>query len=181
VLRRHWRSWTAVVDLCARRRRARRRVRPRDYHALHAKLLEACRELAGGAQGSRRAYYEGLANLARPWLTPGVLEQADREILLDLFERCRSAERQLGARTWLGDAARRAARVLGVAAFAALVILVAWPADWRWLPALDWLDGSWRLAALGLRRLGNADWLLLGGAAAVGAAILVAWRATGRV
>src|SRR5262245_14730724 len=110
-LRRCWRRWTAVVELFARRRGARRRIDRREYESLHAELLATCRALATDGEETERRFYEDLEMLAQPWLSPYILEQADREILFDLFHRCFEIGRQLGCWTW-ADALRRRAVVL---------------------------------------------------------------------
>src|SRR5262249_44383063 len=93
VLRRHWRRWTALVDQYARRRRGYSALDPQEYQRLHKDLLAACTSLNGASAGSQHDFYRGLANLVRPWLTLRVLEQADREILLDLLARCWEADK----------------------------------------------------------------------------------------
>src|SRR4051794_31796911 len=85
ALRDRWRRWTEVVELFARRRRARHRVDPRSYRALHAGVIESCRSASATADGPRRALCRDLENLAQPWLTTGALARADRDLLLDLL------------------------------------------------------------------------------------------------
>lgn len=98
ALRAPWRRWTAIIDLFARRRPARRRVNSRAYRALHQELIATCRSLADAADAELRAYYEGLEVLARPWLGPKTLEHADGAILASLLDRCRQVEAELGVR-----------------------------------------------------------------------------------
>ncbi len=142
-----WRRWTAIVELFSRRRRARRRVDPRAYRALHQGLLAACRSLADSAGEESRAYYEGLEGLARPWLSPKILAHADAEILDSLLARCRQVEAELGVR-------RRSSVVLGGAIKALLPvsalagsILLLWATGVEMAPALDqargWSDVIW--------------------------------------
>ena len=95
----HWHRWTAVVELCARRRPARRRVDPWRYHALYCELTASCRDLASAGDESGRAYYERLEATVRPWLSLRALEHADREVLSSLLDRCRQVDRELAGRS----------------------------------------------------------------------------------
>jgi hypothetical protein len=147
VLRRGWRRWVAIIELFARRRRARHRVDLQAYGALHKELIAACRSLADSAEGTARDFYQGLEDLTRPWWTPRVLAKADREILVDLLIRCRQAERELGGRVWVATARRRSIPVLASSAAVAAVVLLTWTAGRRWSPVLDrvqsWSDFVW--------------------------------------
>jgi len=96
VFRELWQRWTEVVRQFALRRRSRRWLSEREYHALRQSLLEACRSLAGTADGEARALYERLESVAEPWLTLYALERAEREVLFDLFQGCRQVGRELG-------------------------------------------------------------------------------------
>src|SRR5438445_314766 len=95
ALRELWHRWSQVVEQFARRRRARRRLTPREYGTFHHELVQLCRALAEGAVGAERVRYEGLEALAQPWLALRALEQADREVLFDLLQRCLRAEQEL--------------------------------------------------------------------------------------
>jgi len=147
VLRRGWRRWVAIIELFARRRRARHRVDLQGYGALHKELITACRSLAASAEGTARDFYQGLEDLARPWRTPRVLAKADREILVDLLTRCRRAERELGGRAWVAAARRWSMPVLASSATVAAVVLLTWTAGRCWSPVLDrvqsWSDLVW--------------------------------------
>jgi hypothetical protein len=93
----------------------------RDYRALHTELLRACRSVAESAEGEKRELFENLEVLARPWLSRRALEQADREVLLDLALRCQWARRQIGGR----DRGAKGTVRLAVAVIV-FVCLVAW-------------------------------------------------------
>jgi hypothetical protein len=95
----HWHRWTAVVEFCARRRPARRRLDPREYHALYCELTASCRDLAYSGDEAGRDYYERLEATVRPWLSLRALERADREVLSSLLDRCRQVDRELGGRS----------------------------------------------------------------------------------
>jgi hypothetical protein len=176
ALRKHWGLWTAVVELFARRRGARRRVNPREYEGLHQELLAACRVLAEAGDAGKRPFYQRLEELAQPWLTLLVLERTDREILFDLLGRCRGAARALGGGGW-GDVARRGL-VWGLAALAPAGLgFVLWRADWLWGSAAERVQDAWsqvRWVALG--SVGVEPWLA-GGAVLVVVATVLLWRA----
>src|SRR6516165_283091 len=99
-LMRHWRQWTSIVELFARRRRARLRVDAREYEKLYKEMIAVFQSEAETADLPRRAFYGYLAELVRPWMTPRTLEQADGEILFDLWSKCENALRALGERSW---------------------------------------------------------------------------------
>jgi hypothetical protein len=177
ALREPWRRWTAVVELFARRRAARHRVDPGEYHRLHREVLETCERLAGSAEGDSRALGEGLAGLARPWLTPWVLDRADREILFDLLQRCRQAEEKLGGRPRARAAWRWAALgLLGVVALA----LVAVPPGWSWHSLLgqgrSWSD----VAGAAIKRSSPSDRLFAAGAVVTVVTVFLVSRASRR-
>jgi hypothetical protein len=166
-LRRSWRRWTAVVELFALRRGARRRIGRAWYEALHAELLVSCRALAADGVESERPFYCALEVLAQPWLSPYALEQADREILFDLFHRCREAGRQLGCWTW-ADALRRRAGVLTTLALSGAGVVVAACTTGLWLPPLGRLVESWRPLWLAVKQAAPGQgWLVAGGAVVV--------------
>ncbi len=136
-LRDLWSRWTAVIDQFARRRRGRHRLRGQEYQALHGELLRLCRSLAEGADEQARDLYSRLELVAQPWLTLWALQQADREILLDLLLHCRQAERELGSRRW-GWLARVCVKGgLALAAVACLLLLTwgakVWERLWEWV------------------------------------------------
>jgi hypothetical protein len=144
-----WRRWTVIVDIFARRSLARRGVDPSVYNTLHRELIATCRSLADGAGDESRAYYEGLEELARPWLSPKTLAQADREILDGLLARCREVEAELGGRSRFSAALGWSTRaLLAVSVLAGSILLLwAWGVDLDVVSALDrvrgWSDVIW--------------------------------------
>jgi hypothetical protein len=147
-----WHRWTAVVKQFARKKRSRHRLSGLAYRALHQDLLRVCRCLADAADEQGRIFYGDLGSLAQPWLSPSILEKADRKDLFDLLERCRQVERALDTRTevrlvhicaWLG---------LALAAAVVCFVLLDWFGDRGWdslrrqvnqeLRALRWAIGS---------------------------------------
>jgi hypothetical protein len=119
----HWRRWTDIVDLFARRRPARRRVGSQEYAVLHKALIQDCRTLAESAGEEEAAYYRQLEDLVQPWLNPSILARADREILMDLLIRCRQVEYQLGGRPWTRTASGWAPMAVLASLFAVGLVL----------------------------------------------------------
>jgi hypothetical protein len=140
-LKSRWRRWTAIVELFASRRRGRSRVNPQAYRTLHRELTECCRSLAASADEPARVFCRTLEDLAQPWLNPGVLAKADREILDDLLIRCRQAESELGERTRDPAARRRCALVIMVSAVAAGLFVLVRGVDQGWSPVLGRVQG----------------------------------------
>jgi hypothetical protein len=175
ALRELWHRWSAVVERFARRR-GRRRLRASEYRPLHQGLLRVCRSLAAQTEGPARGVYEELESIAQPWLTPWVLEQADREILFDLVERCRRAGRQLGGPPW-GYLARACVRPgLALAAAAAGLVLLAWAGDRVGGPLLEHVKDAARALRWAARQARDPSWWL-GGALATLLSIWVVIRA----
>jgi hypothetical protein len=87
-----------TVALFARHRAARKWVDPQAYAATHRELIARCKAVAETANEVEAAFYRYMEDLAQPWLDPGTLARADRDIAVDLLMRCREVERQLGGR-----------------------------------------------------------------------------------
>jgi hypothetical protein len=174
ALRRLWCQWTEVVEQCARRRRGG--LSERQYARLHADLLAACRALAGAAGGNRRALYERLLELARPWLRLRVLEHEDRDILQDLCRRCRQAERELGVRRWRVSPRACAGPALVLAAGAGVFLIVR-TADRPLFPLAAWAKGWTVVARWDATRPGAAPGLLLAAVVVTLVAIYLVSRA----
>ncbi len=131
------------------------------YNMLHRELLTTCRSLADSAGEESRAYYEGLEELARPWLNPKTLAQADREILDGLLARCRSVEAELGGRSWFSAALGLTSRgLLPVAVLAGSIFLLG-ASGVDFVAALDhargWSDVIW----IALRRTSDLQRLAI--------------------
>jgi hypothetical protein len=145
-LKAHWRSWTSIVSLFARRKRGRRRVEHEAYVELHAALINCCHSLANMFDGEEKAYFQGLEQIARPWVDPQSFRAADREILDDLLKVCRKAERELGNWRWslpnlpLG-------RATVVAATLATLYVALWVTDLAWASffrmGTSWTESLW--------------------------------------
>jgi hypothetical protein len=70
-------------------------------------VLAACAAAAAAVpEGPQHDFYESLADLVRPWVSPDVLARTDREILVHLWARCEEADCRLRGvrpdvgRTW---------------------------------------------------------------------------------
>jgi hypothetical protein len=170
TLCRCWRRWTDVFELFARKRRGRLRVGEAAYGELYHRLRGACKALAE-SEPERRDYYETLDELARPWLTCRVLEQADAEILRTVLLRCQDVDRELNGRSWGAVVRRwgpRAALALAAALLASALLLAGLQLRGRYAEAVGgWWRGA-RQAAGGLSRfelIGLVGLLVMIGAA----------------
>jgi hypothetical protein len=153
-----WHQWTEVVELYARRRGSRRRLRPEAYARLHHQLLAACRSHAA-AGGKSRAFYERLLDLAQPWLALGALETADCEILADLWLRCRAAGKQLGGQPWTWKLRPWLARIPAALLLGAAAGGVAWLLTHYGATAVRFLRDECRPLLLAARQVGNLSLL----------------------
>jgi hypothetical protein len=135
------------VELVARRRGGRYRLDARAYDDLHKELIQTCRALQDTPDEAKRAFYDGLENLARPWLTVNALERSEQEILFDLLRRCRQADRELGAGRGRYVARLCAVWGLALAAAGAAVVLACGAANRGWFPSWQvtraWGDDFW--------------------------------------
>jgi hypothetical protein len=128
ALRKSWSRWTAIIGLFARRRLARKRVNPQAYAALRRQLIKECRVCAASANEVDAVFYRHLEALAEPWLDPGTLGRADREILFDLLLRCQHAESELGGRSRAQGL--RSRQALTVAAAMTFAFMLFWAAKY---------------------------------------------------
>src|SRR5438445_10831496 len=132
-----WSRWTGIVELFARRRRARRSVDPQAYAALHNELIEACRSIGSMVDEQDRAYFSNLEHLVLPWVTTKSFVAADREILGDLLSHCKQVDRELSGRTWSLPDWRRPARLLSKLTIAAGILFLFWTAGQALVPIVD--------------------------------------------
>jgi hypothetical protein len=166
-----------VVEGFACRRRGWHRIRDGDYEVLHRRLLRACRSLAGTGAKARQAYYQGLEALAKPWLTTRVLEQADRDILLQLLACCRRVDRELGGGySWRRIARRGVTWGLAAAAAAGGVFLLA-RADGLFRSAAEYVRDTGALLRWAVRQSSEIERWYAAGLVVVLIAMLVVWRA----
>jgi hypothetical protein len=176
ALRRLWGQWTAIVELYARQRPRRGRVSFQGYRLLHGELLATCRALAKQSGNAHADFYEDLRFLAQPWLTLWVLQQTDKEILLNLLGQCENAYCKLGGSKWT-----RWQRPLIVSALVVVCAvgagLVVWQVQPQWLLVADWLDDQRRWLLLSAKRVASWEWLLLFGALGIIVAMFAVSRA----
>lgn len=133
-LRTHWSRWTQIVALHVHRRRARRKVDPSDYVALHSELMLTCRSLAEMLHDEERAYFLNLENIAKPWMNPHSFRQADREILENLLRLCHRVEKELGGRSWRFPDLRRYFRLPFPFVAGTALIVIFWATRRAWAP-----------------------------------------------
>jgi hypothetical protein len=117
-------------------------------------LTEACRSLAATNAEPERAFYRDLEGLVQPWLNPGVLAQADREILLDLLLRCRQVERELRDRGRRLAALSWAVPVLMLSALLVALLLGSRTGNKEWSRGLEYVQGWSDVFWLALERSG---------------------------
>lgn len=169
-LRRFLSRWREVVESSARGLR----VDPRKYQALHGELLQRCQALAGESGQEETPLYKSVAKMLEPWLNIEALTQANRDILLEVLQRCRQAERDLGGRSWL-DASHRWLRpaLATLAGGMALGTLVWLTVRW-WLPLRSLVTGTRFEISMALNRMGASErWMFAGVIAIVVAIVLL--------
>jgi hypothetical protein len=171
-LRRRLERWREVVELYARGFRGD----PRKYAAAHGQLLQYCRETAQEAGDEQKPFYEDLEQIVRPWINTEALIQADKEILVEMLQRCRKAERELGGRSWLKARRRWVRPLLRLLAGAAGLAGLVWAAvRWRLL-LLSTFKGARYQITVGLDRLGTSERWMVGGTIAIIVAMILLSR-----
>jgi serine/threonine-protein kinase len=95
TLQKDWQRWTAIVGALAQGPAKRRPINRRSFQLLQSRLVECCDSLAKASDGQRRAFYQRLAGLVKPWARPGILIEADKEIRCSLYVLCQQAEQEL--------------------------------------------------------------------------------------
>jgi hypothetical protein len=138
TLRGCWSRWTAIIELYAWRRPARRWVAPKAYAVLRQDLIATCRSLAKSGTANQRSY-KNLAERMEPWLSPRVLSRTEPELLESLLQCCRQIERELRRQPWDRFVPPRTRSVLIVLFFFTFLILVIAPFDVGWHASLNYL------------------------------------------
>jgi hypothetical protein len=141
-----WRRWLAVVELSAQGSGAHPPMDAEEYGVLQRQLIETCRALTQVPGDRKPEIYQQLEDLVAPWLTVGVLKQADEEILIDLLLHCRQIDRQLGGRKQRFTLRGGARYLLPFLVIAGGAFVVVWTADSLLFPFLAWVNG-WALWA----------------------------------
>jgi hypothetical protein len=176
ALQKCWGRWTKVVELFARRRRARKRVDAKDYVTLHHELIQKCRLMAESANDMEAPFYRSLEELVRPWLNLAILERAERDILFDLVTRCRQVHERLRGRTRIGTFPIWIALLPVILMFFSIMLL--WMRDIPLLYGLSldhirgWSDVLW----FNVIHASNEQRLLFVGCALVGISIFFVTR-----
>jgi hypothetical protein len=93
----HWRRWQEIVQAFAEGLGHDYRIRPREFQQLHQRLVEGCDARASTAEGGTREFFQRLAGLVKPWMSPEVLARTDREVLYSLLALCHEAGQHLAA------------------------------------------------------------------------------------
>lgn len=124
-----WQQWVRIVELYARRKRARHRLAEADYHRLHSALMKHCENLAHDANEQRREFARRAAMLARPWLTLEALKAEQTCRLLEVLARCADLRRLLLPERGSSPLDKWPASAL---AFALLVAAAAFLGYWLW-------------------------------------------------
>jgi hypothetical protein len=104
-----WKAWIAVVEGIAQGQTLP--ISEANYRVAHGNLLEKCRARATQPGGD---LFRRLESLLAPWLSLHVLGTIDRETMIDLVQRCRGFERDLGIRRRGGLPRLWAAALLGL-------------------------------------------------------------------
>lgn len=136
-LRSLWRRWTRIVGLFARRQRARRYVDAEMYGTLHRDLLDSCASLSAMVDEDERVFVESLEQLVLPWVSTQSFRQTDRDILSDLFNRCRAVERELSGRLWSMPDWRRPLRPLLFVLSGAVIVAALWTVAAPYFPGVS--------------------------------------------
>lgn len=175
-LRDAWTRWTSLVELFARRRRARLQVNPKTYEAAHTEVVETCRVLASMVEGEEQEYFQNLEKLAGPWVSPQSFRIPEREILSDLLRQCRKVQRELGGRYLVLPDLRAPGRLLLTLTGFAAFTLVFWTAGNAWSPIFQH-GRSWKEAVEVCRqRTQYVHHILVPGIAVVTVSSLLVWR-----
>jgi eukaryotic-like serine/threonine-protein kinase len=95
TLQKDWRRWTALVRALAQGGVKRRPINRRSFQLLQSRLVESCNTLANLSDGPRRDFYQRLAGLVKPWVRPGILLEADKDLRSSLYVLCQQAEQEL--------------------------------------------------------------------------------------
>jgi hypothetical protein len=165
ALRKDWRCWIGVIETVARGRAARLHTHSAEYQALYQRLMDVSSAGAHSGEEAQRGFFEVMEATVRPWLSPRVLEQADREILSHLLERCRRIDRVLAGRgraSWSG-----ATPILLF--FTALVVsfVLLWFAHPHWSTLALGVSAGTRLLWTSVERLSHVEQLFAVGVVVV--------------
>lgn len=181
LLRRWWPRWMEVVELFARRRGSRHRVKQADYAELYEAICGACQVLVEQANDeARRAVYQRMAQLIRPWVSPQALSFADREVATNLLVNCRDAYRQLTGRSAAPGLLSRTLMICALAVALGLGAVMAAPyfrgGAGASLPVSEQTKSFLYLARYHFRRTTLMQRVLVGGTVITVLTIGVVWK-----
>jgi hypothetical protein len=162
-LRRRLERWRGVVERYARGLRAD----PRKYAAAHGQLLQYCRKMAQTSGEEQKIFYEEVEQVVRPWINVQALIQADKELLVEMLQRCRKAEYELGGGPWLKARLHWRRPVLMVLAGGVSLAILAWATMRWWLLLKSTFKGARLQITLALDRLGVIERWMVGGTIAI--------------
>ena len=117
------------------------RPNQRDYRRLHARLLDACRNVPGEADSTQRLTLGRIAHLMEPWGTLDTLQAADRVLLKTVASRATALERGLPRRSAVVPV-MLCATCVGIIACSVAIVASRGMINFNWT-AYDWL-GSLR-------------------------------------
>jgi hypothetical protein len=171
-LRRRLERWREVVELYARGGR----VDPGKYAAVYGQLLQYCREMAQESPDGQKRFFEDIEQVVRPWINIQALIQADREILVEMLQRCRKTERVLSGRSWLRVNRRWMKPILMVLVGGASLVVVVWAAIRWWLLLKGTFKGARFQLTMAIDRLGVGERWIIGGSIAIIVAMILLSR-----
>lgn len=171
-LRRCLERWRTVVERQARGLRSD----SAKYAVLYREVIRRCRALAAASGREHEALYEDLEKLLHPWLTSEALAGAEKDILIEVSQRCRQVERSLGGRSWLRVGRRWLRPALRTLFVGTVAGLLGW-AGHQWGTLLQSTFKSARFeVTMALGRLGVGERWIIGGAIVIALAIFVLSR-----
>jgi serine/threonine protein kinase len=91
AFRAKWKRWTGIVARSVYPRGFSRWISEREFEQFQRELVQGCQDRAREAEGSRRDFFESLAELVKPWLTPQSLIGAEQAIRWSLLQLCQKA------------------------------------------------------------------------------------------
>jgi hypothetical protein len=109
AFRAKWERWTVIVARSVHPRGFSRWITDREFEQFQRELVQGCQERARGAEGRQQEFFESLAELVKPWLTPQALIGAEQAIRWSLLQLCQKALSNLD----VGPGARPTGRAEG--------------------------------------------------------------------
>ncbi len=174
-----WRRWTRIVRLFATRHDRRHAIDSSEYQAMHATLTKHCRAMAKSQDSRQPSVVQELLEILAPWVNLDSLARADRQLVCQLFERCRQTQQVLDGPTAAHTIRYRTCRALlvaGLAALAGAVVLTVCNSGPLTSPAVSATKHWFYVACNTVTRNQFQQRVLLGGVLAVFGTMAVVWR-----